>query len=442
MPRIEIILKSSVYQIIEKKEKHQELSYDEIKFMVNGFTKGEIPDYQMSAFLMAIFINSMTDDEATQLTLAILESGEQLDFSSFDGIVSDKHSSGGVGDKTSMAVVPVVAALGGKVAKMSGRALGFSGGTIDKLEAISGFKVELPIAEFMKQVDSIGASIIAANQNLAPADKKIYALRDVTATVGSIPLIASSIMSKKLASGAQAIVLDVKCGNGAFMKTFEDAKHLAKLMIKIGKNLDRKMSAVITNMDIPTGHYIGNALEVYEVIETLSGRGPEDLVHEIVELSSIMLYLSGLGSISENQTKVKNALNDGSALKKFQEIVQAQGGDLSIFSDSSKLIGNPYQFEIKSNQSGYISAMNTEKIGKISMNLGAGRKVKTGPIDYLAGLKLLKKVGDLVEKDEIIAIAYSSDQTKFSGVDANYCSALTFSEQEITRPKIILETLF
>lgn len=394
--------------IILKKRNGFKLTREEIEYMVKGFTIGEIPDYQAAAFLMAIYFQKMDENETLWLTEAMLYSGDVIDLSDIPGIKADKHSTGGVGDKTTMIVAPVVASCGIPVAKMSGRGLGHTGGTIDKLESIPGFRTELKKEEFFSIVKEIGLAVAGQTGNLAPADKKLYALRDVTGTVDNISLIASSIMSKKLASGADAIVLDVKIGSGAFMKTTEDAKLLAKAMVNIGKGAGRKIVALLTEMDRPLGLNIGNALEVIEAVDVLKGGGPSDLKDVCNELASNMLMLCGVGSLDKCRELTNNAIISGAAYKKFLEMVIKQGGDPSTIEDISKLPTANVKVEWKAEQAGYISKMQAEKLGIASILLGAGRKTKTDIIDPSAGIVLNKKTGDRIEKGETIAVMHTS----------------------------------
>ena len=406
-----------MYDIIKKKRDGGELSPGEIKFFINGVTDGSIPDYQISALCMAIYFNGMTVRETCDLTFAVRDSGDKLNFSQIDGIRVDKHSTGGVGDKTSLVVAPIVASLGVKVAKMSGRGLGHTGGTIDKLEAIDGFKTTLSDADFIRQVNEIGFAIVGQSRQFAPADKKLYALRDVTATVDSMPLIASSIMGKKLAADDDCIVLDVKTGSGSFMKSVEKSKELAKLMVDIGKSAGKKMVALITNMDRPLGYAIGNSLEVIEAVETLCGRGPEDFTEVCLTLAGHMLSLAGMGSAEECVKIAKRAVEDGSALAKFIEVVKAQGGDYTLIEDTSKFKKAKETHGVKSVKSGYICRVDTEKYGFASLALGAGRNTAEDEIDYSAGIILSKKTGDYVKKGEVIATLYSNDKTLFDGAE-------------------------
>ena len=402
----------NVYEIIDKKKRGLELNQTEIEYLINGYVNNEIPDYQISAWLMAVYFQGMTDRELLALTNCMTKSGEIVDLSSIMGVKVDKHSTGGVGDKVTLVVAPIVAACGGKVAKMSGRGLGFTGGTIDKLEAIPGLKTALAEEEFFNMVNEIGLAVMGQSADIAPADKKLYALRDVTATVDSIPLIASSIMSKKLAAGSDKIVLDVTVGSGAFMKDKENAVQLAEKMVAIGNGAVKKTVAILTNMDVPLGKMVGNNLEVVEAIETLKGRGPEDLLAVVVEIASTMLYLAQIGTKEECMKKVKRVIADGSALEKLKLMVERQGGDGSYIENPDQFEKAIYQHEIIANNSGYIGKMNTEECGKAAVLLGAGREVKDDPIDMTAGIQFNKKTGDVVKQGDIVAIAYSSSKEK------------------------------
>lgn len=402
----------NVYEIIDKKKRGLELNQTEIEYLINGYVNNEIPDYQISAWLMAVYFQGMTDRELLALTNCMTKSGEIVDLSSIMGVKVDKHSTGGVGDKVTLVVAPIVAACGGKVAKMSGRGLGFTGGTIDKLEAIPGLKTALAEEDFFNMVNEIGLTVMGQSADIAPADKKLYALRDVTATVDSIPLIASSIMSKKLAAGSDKIVLDVTVGSGAFMKDKENAVQLAEKMVAIGNGAGKKTVAILTNMDVPLGKMVGNNLEVVEAIETLKGRGPEDLIAVVVEIASTMLYLAQIGTKEECMKKVKRVIADGSALEKLKLMVERQGGDGSYIENPDQFEKAIYQHEIIANNSGYIGKMNTEECGKAAVLLGAGREVKDDPIDMTAGIQFNKKTGDAVKQGDIVAIAYSSSKEK------------------------------
>jgi len=420
-----------MYDLISKKKKNEALKKEEIFAMIEGYTKGEIPDYQMSALMMAICFNGMTDDEIFNLTEAMELSGDTIDLSMFGDKSVDKHSTGGVGDKTTLIVAPIVAACGGIVAKMSGRGLGHTGGTVDKLESFEGFKTTLSSDDFVNQVKEIGIAVIGQSGDLAPADKKLYALRDVTCTIDSIPLIASSIMSKKLAAGTKSIVLDVKCGSGAFMRTAEDAKCLAEMMVKIGKAHGRNVTAVITNMDLPLGHGIGNVLEVNEAIEVLKGGGPSDLKEICLTLASIMVMHSCKISLEQAKEKTLKALNSGEAYKKFCTWISMQGGNKEYALNPEKFGTAKYQFDIKATTDGYISHCNAEMIGTAAMILGAGRKTATDVIDILAGIKLYKKTGDKVTKGEVIATLYTEREETIKTAEEIINNAITFTNNSV-----------
>lgn len=395
--------------LIEKKRDGNELSTKEIEYIITKYTNGEIPDYQISALLMAIFYQDMTDREITDLTLAIAHSGDVIDLSPLDGIKVDKHSTGGVGDTTTLILAPLVASVGVTVAKMSGRGLGYTGGTLDKLEAIPGFQIELSDEAFIRIVNESKVAVIGQSGNLAPADKKLYALRDVTATVDSIPLIASSIMSKKIAAGADAIVLDVTTGDGAFMKNIEDARRLAKTMTSIGKLARRQTVAVISDMSEPLGEAIGNSLEVVEAIETLNGNGPEDLLEMCYALGSQMVVLANqAATIEEARSLLQEALESGKALDKFKEMIRNQGGDDSIVDQPERLLTAKYVVELPAKSSGIVSKLVANELGIAAMMLGAGRKTKEDDIDHAVGLKLNKKIGDPVKEGESLLTIYSN----------------------------------
>lgn len=422
--------------IIEKKRDGHELTTAEINFFIEGYTKGEIPDYQASALAMAIFFQDMTDRERADLTRAMVESGDTIDLSAIDGIKVDKHSTGGVGDTTTLVLAPLVASLGIPVAKMSGRGLGHTGGTIDKLESIAGFHVELTREQFIDLVNRDKVAVIGQSGNLTPADKKLYALRDVTGTVNSIPLIASSIMSKKIAAGADAIVLDVKTGDGAFMKTEEDAKELAHAMVRIGNHVGRKTIAIISDMSQPLGFAIGNALEVKEAIETLQGKGPKDLTELVLTLGSQMVILAGKAKTTEEaKAMLKEAISSGKALAKFKDFLTNQGGDASIVDDLSKLPQAKYKIELPAKQSGYVSRMVADEIGIASMILGAGRATKEDVIDLAVGLVLHKKVGDKVAEGESLLTIYSNREDVEEVKQKLYDNI--FISDTATEPKLI-----
>lgn len=416
--------------LISKKKEGEILTDEEIQFMIDGYVKEEIPDYQMSAMLMAICFKGMTDHEMAVMTGAMAHSGDMVDLSAIDGIKVDKHSTGGVGDKTTLVIAPIVAACGGKVAKMSGRGLGHTGGTIDKMESIPGMKTSLPREEFFDIVNKIGLSVIGQSGNLAPADKKLYALRDVTATVGSIPLIASSIMSKKLAAGSDSILLDVKTGSGAFMKTLDDSILLAQKMVAIGEHEGRKTVALITDMDVPLGNAIGNSLEVIEAVHTLQGNGPKDLTNVCLSLASNMLYLCGMGDLETCKNMASDAITSGRALTKLIEMVEAQGGDSRVIKDTNTFAKAPLSYEVRSEREGYITHMNTEQCGIASVELGAGRATKESSIDYSAGIILEKKIGDFVKKGDVLATLYAAEEKMFADAEHLLLKAYTVSEQQ------------
>lgn len=425
------------YDIIEKKRDDRSLSKDEIRFLIEGYVNGEIPDYQMSAFLMAVYFNGMTDEECESLTECMLNSGDQIDLSGIDGIKVDKHSTGGVGDKTTLVVIPIVAACGVKAAKMSGRGLGHTGGTVDKLESIPGFNIALEEDKFFEIVNKIGCSVISQTGDLVPADKKIYALRDVTATVESKPLIASSIMSKKIASGADCILLDIKVGSGAFMRTLDDAVELSQMMVKIGTKFGRKVTAVITDMNSPLGRSIGNALEVYESCQILRGVGPDDLREVSLELAANMLCIAGKGTLSECLKMAENALESGAALDKFKEMIKAQGGTLDSFLHENFTDSRVESYNITVDTSGFIHSMNAEDLGKASMILGAGREKKEDAIDYGAGIVLHKKTGDKIESGDVLATLYSSKTDMFAEAEKILRGAVAISSCAPDAAKLI-----
>lgn len=432
-----------MYDILLKKKRGQELSERELHFFVEGYTRGEIPHYQASALLMAICLNGMTERETTDLTMAMAESGEMLDLSSLEGITVDKHSTGGVGDKTTLIVIPILASLGLKAAKMSGRGLGHTGGTIDKLESIPGFCTELSREEFLKTVKKTGAAIAGQTGNLVPADKKLYALRDVTATVESIPLIASSIMSKKLAAGAQCILLDVKVGSGAFMKTLEEAKELARVMTEIGNRAGRRTGALITNMDRPLGYAVGNALEVAEACETLRGRGPEDLTEICIRLAGGLLQLAGLCKEKEEACeRAKAQLKNGCAFAKWKEMIAAQGGDAQFAENPNRLPKAEKKLFLFAEEEGYIASLNTEKCGEASVLLGAGRERKGDPIDPAAGILLKKKPGDFVRQGDILAELHFSGKVDPTAAQEILQKAYSVSLYKPELSPLIYEDLF
>lgn len=428
-----------MYDIIKKKRDGLALSEAEIHFFIDGYVKGEIPDYQAAAFLMAVYYKGMNLDETRALTFAVRDSGVTLDFSGIDGIRVDKHSTGGVGDKTSLVVAPIVASLGVKVAKMSGRGLGHTGGTIDKLESIPGFQTDLSEEEFISIVNDLGVAIVGQSHELAPADKKLYALRDVTATVDCLPLIVSSIMGKKLAADDDCIVLDVKTGSGAFAKTVEDSVHLARVMVDIGKSAGKKMLALITDMDRPLGANIGNSLEVIEAINTLKGNGPEDFTEVCIILATNMLYLAGKGTVEECEDMVKKAIADGSALDTLAKMVEAQHGNPAVIYNPDLFEKAKYSREVVAEKSGYIVRVDTEGYGIASLMLGAGRNTKEESIDYSAGITLVKKTGDQVEEGEVIAIMYTNDLARFDGAANRFNQATTIDNYKPEERPLVFE---
>ena len=427
-----------MYDIIMKKRNGGELSKEEIDFFIEGYTRGEIPDYQVSALMMAVYFRKMTEGETLALTLAMAHSGDMLDLSQIGGIKVDKHSTGGVGDKTSLALTPMVAACGIPVAKMSGRGLGHTGGTIDKLESFPGFTTALTTEQFIRNVNRIGIAIMGQTADLAPADKKLYALRDVTATVDDMSLIASSIMSKKLAAGADAIVLDVKTGSGAFMKEEGNARALAEEMVRLGNHAGRRTIAVISDMDQPLGFAVGNALEVEEAIETLRGNGPADFLELCMTLGSQMLIAGGKAADrSSALAKLQAVIENGSALDKLAEFVEAQGGDPKAVYDTGLLPKASVVHEIKSPVEGYISHIACDEVGICSLILGGGRETKESVIDLSVGVVLRKKVGDFVKEGETLAVIHANRQEKLEEAQRRYLSACTItSEKPEVRPFI------
>ena len=393
-----------VIEIIDKKRLNQELNFEELKYIVMNYVNGNIPDYQMSALLMAIVLNGMTEQETIYLTDIMIESGEKIDLSSLSNNVVDKHSTGGIGDKTTLVLAPLVASCGVKVAKMSGRGLGYTGGTIDKLESINGFQTQMNFSSFLNQIETIGIAIVSQMENLVPADKKIYALRDVTATTSSIPLIASSIMSKKIASGANNIVLDVKVGEGALVKTLKEAETLANLMVKIGENYNCKVVCVLTEMNRPLGRAIGNSLEVMEAINTLRGKGPKDVEELVITLGSYMVSLAKKISLEEARIEIQKNLENGLGLKKFLEFVKVQGGDIDTLKVAEK------EFSVKSNKTGFVKSIDALKLGKLVRDIGGGRKKKEDIIDYQVGFLLSKQVGDYVLEDEELVKVFLNEK--------------------------------
>lgn len=429
-----------MYDIIHKKREGGELTREELRFFVQGFTRGEIPDYQASALLMAIFFRGMTRRETGDLTLEMAGSGDRVDLSTLPGVKVDKHSTGGVGDKTSLIIGPIAAACGVTIAKMSGRGLGHTGGTVDKLESIPGLRTDIPRQEFFDIVKRTGLSIIGQSGNLCPADKKLYALRDVTATVESLPLIASSIMSKKIAAGADAILLDVKVGSGAFMKTLEDSRALAREMVRIGSQVGRQTVALITDMDMPLGRKIGNALEVQEAVEVLSGKGDHRLRSLCLELSANMVYLGRQAETMEGaRAKAVEAVRSGGALEKLRQMAEAQGGDPSYITNPEKFTISPACVEIAAPQAGYITRLDAEGCGLAAVELGAGRETKESPIDFGAGIVLMKNKGDRVEKGQPIARLYAQSEALCRRGEERFFQALEVGPQAPQTGPMILD---
>ena len=431
-----------MYDLILKKRQGNTLTKEEIQWMIREYTDGKIPDYQMSAMMMAVCFQGLDKEETYELTMAMAQSGEMLDLSGIEGVKVDKHSTGGVGDKTSLALTPIVASLGIPVAKMSGRGLGHTGGTIDKLESIPGFSTQLTDEQFEEQVNSIGVSIMGQTKDLAPADKLLYALRDVTATVDQISLIASSIMSKKLAAGADAILLDVKTGSGAFMKEESEAVKLAQEMVDIGKSAGRKMTAVITNMDEPLGMAVGNILEVKEAIDTLKGNGPKDFTELVETLASHMLILGGIAEkFDEALSMVRGAVRDGKALDKFKQFVSAQGGD-TRYIDHPELFEQAHIIEeIRSEQDGFVERINAQEIGICSLFLGGGRETKDSQIDPAVGLVFSKKVADPVKKGDLLATIYGNDEEKVKQAVKHFKENFHIAKDQPEKPQMIKQVL-
>ncbi len=430
-----------IYDIIEKKANKKKLSYEELQFFITKLCSGELPDYQTAALVMAIYINSMEIDELSGFTKIMAESGEQIDLSEIQGIKVDKHSTGGIGDKTTLIIGPIIAACGGKMAKMSGRGLGYSGGTIDKLEAIPSFRTGLEKNEFIHNVNEVGMAITGQTADIALADKKIYAIRDVTATVSSIPLIASSVMSKKLASGADKIVLDVKMGSGAFVKTMEEAVKLAEAMVEIGKQNGRETVAIITNMNKPLGNNVGNLLEVQEAVSTLRGEGPEDLTELCIWLSAQMLSLAEADTFDNCVKRAKSALESGKALEKFKEFVQRQGGDYEVIENPERYYKRPESYSYHAEQAGYFSITSAELIGKAGVLLGAGRLKKEDGIDYTAGIIFHKSHGGHAEKGELLFTMYGEDAEKFDLALPALKESFVLTQEEPVKEPLILKII-
>jgi len=431
------------YDILLKKRNGKKLTEEEIEFMVNGFVKGDIPDYQMSAFLMAIFFRHLDNEERFYLTKSMLNSGDKVDLSMIEGMKIDKHSTGGVGDKTTLVFAPIIASFGFPVAKMSGRSLGHTGGTIDKLESIPGFRTSLELDEFIGNVKKYNIAIVSQTANLAPADKKIYALRDVTATVDEISLISSSIMSKKLAVSSDLLLLDVKFGSGAFMKKYDDAKVLAEAMVDIAKKFKRNAVAILTSMEQPLGRMVGNSLEVLEAIETLKGNGPDDFTRLCVYLGACALSFVGVGDIEENIDSIKKKISSGEVLKKFEDLVIAQGGDPKVIENPKRILPISRDvYEVKSKVSGYVEKIDAEKIGIASMLLGAGRMKKDDKIDHSVGIELLKKIGDEVKEGDPLVRVYFSSRSDLKSAVELVEKAYSFSDKHISVPSLIGELVY
>ena len=430
-----------MYDIIQKKRDGGVLTDQEIAWFISNYVEGKIPDYQVAALCMAIYFRGMNIEETTALTFAVRDSGEKLDFSDIHGLRVDKHSTGGVGDKTSLVVTPIVASLGVKVAKMSGRGLGHTGGTIDKLEAIPGFKTDLPIDEFKQIVNEIGIAIVGQSAELAPADKLLYALRDVTATVDSLPLIVSSIMGKKLAADDDCIVLDVKTGSGSFMKTPEDSRRLAEWMVEIGKRAGKRMRALITDMDRPLGNAIGNSLEVIEAIQTLKGNGPKDLTELCIALAAHILCLAEKGTYAECEAMAKTAIADGSGLKMFAAMVKAQGGNDEWIFNPENFPKAKYSHEVKAREDGYIIGVDTENYGVASLLLGAGRNTKEDVIDPTAGIMLCKKTGDFVKAGEVLAVLYADKESGFKASEERLLQATKMGQNAPKQAPLVLDVV-
>lgn len=430
-----------MYDLIQKKRDGGVLSEEEIRWFIEGYVAGSIPDYQIAALCMAIYFRGMNLEETTALTFAVRDSGERLDFSDIQGLRVDKHSTGGVGDKTSLVVAPIVASLGVKVAKMSGRGLGHTGGTIDKLEAIPGFRTDLPVEEFKKIVNEVGIAIVGQNASLAPADKLLYALRDVTATVDSLPLIVSSIMGKKLAADDDCIVLDVKTGSGSFMKTVQASRELAEWMVEIGKRAGKRMRALITDMDRPLGYAIGNSLEVVEAVHTLQGNGPEDLTELCIALAAHILNLAEKGTYAECEAMAKDAVSSGRALQTFARMVKAQGGNEEWILHPEKFPKAAHSRTVMARKSGYIVCVDTENYGVASLLLGAGRNTKEDVIDGSAGIYLLAKTGDFVNVGDPIAVLYSGKESGFAAAEERLLAATRIGESAPGKAPLILDVV-
>lgn len=432
----------NIIDIIENKKIGNELTKGEIEFFINGYNNGEITDYQAAALIMAICINGMTVDEISDLTIAMANSGEMLDLTDIASNTVDKHSTGGIGDKITLILMPIMASMGIPIVKMSGRGLGITGGTVDKLQSIPGYKTDIEIDEVKKNVKEIGIALISQSANLAPADKKIYALRDTIGCVDSVPLIASSIMSKKIASGAKNIILDVTCGKGAFMETKADAKTLSKVMKNIGKNAGRNVMCILTNMNEPVGYSVGNSLEVVEAVKALKGDMTEDVREIILTFGSYMLKMAGLGDdLEENEKKIVKEIESGKAYKKFVELVGKQGGDTSYIENLEKFQKAPIIVPVVSNKSGFVTDLSAELIGRASVELGAGRMKKEDDIDSRVGIIVCKKTGDKVSKDEIMAYVHANDPKKADDAVLKVKNAYTILDKKVKKPSVILDVL-
>ncbi len=432
----------NMVHMIQKKKEGQVLTREEIQWFIKGYVAGDIPDYQASALLMAIYFQGLNREETFQLTDAMRYSGDTIDLSPINGVKVDKHSTGGVGDKTTLVVAPLASACGVPIAKMSGRGLGFTGGTVDKMESIPGFRTSLEPQEFLDQVNETGMAVIGQTAHITPADKKLYALRDVTATVDNFGLIASSIMSKKLAAGSDAIVLDVKVGDGAFMENLEDAKVLAGLMVDIGTDAGRRTVAAITEMGQPLGLAVGNSLEVIEAIETLKGKGPADITELALKLSGIMVYLGGMAdSPEEGMEKTRKALEDGSGLERLRQFIQAQGGNPAVVDDYSLFPQHSVECQLVAEEDGYVASIEARKIGMASQQTGAGRATKEDDIDLSAGILLCRKVGDEVKAGDVLAVFYGNDEAKMEAAVAMAAEAFTISSQPVEAPQLIKEII-
>lgn len=432
----------NIIDIIESKKIGKELAKEEIEFFVNGYTKGDITDYQASALIMAICINGMTIQEISNLTMAMANSGEILDLKEIAKNTVDKHSTGGIGDKVTLILMPIIASMGVPIAKMSGRSLGITGGTVDKLQSIPGYRTDIDVEEFKSNVKEIGISLISQSANLAPADKKLYALRDTTACVNSIPLIASSIMSKKIASGAKNIILDVTCGKGAFMETRNDAKILSKLMKYIGREANKNVMCILTNMNEPVGYSVGNSLEVVEAVKALKGDMSDDVKELILTFGSYMLKMAGLGeNIEENRNKIIKEIESGKAYNKFVELVKRQGGDASYIEDLEKFEKAPFITPVICEKSGFVSELSAEMVGRASLELGAGRQRKDDAIDSRVGIIVCKKTGDKVEKGEAIAYVHANSTEKAENAVLKVKNAYTITDKKVKKPSVILEIL-